>query len=164
MFGFIGSHLHHSICLYSLWTMGLKSLKWLLFQWTQILHLIWTMISSRLFLTKRRSQGLSWRGTCAVDKAVLISVTLAHINALLICRNKRKFACGDEISITCQAMEGLQIFNGLECKIACNSYKVSLRKFNLTSCCVYVPCTCLFKFNTLYVNLSKLVIGRSLTF
>ncbi|CAI0386549.1 unnamed protein product [Linum tenue] len=36
-------------------------------------------------------------------------------------RNKRRNAVGDEF----QAMEGFQIFNGLECKIACNSSKVS---------------------------------------
>ncbi|KAL1828774.1 paired amphipathic helix protein Sin3-like 3 isoform X2 [Daucus carota subsp. sativus] len=44
---------------------------------------------------------------------------------IALTRNKRKFACEDEISVTSQAMEGLQIFNGLECKISCNSYKVS---------------------------------------
>lgn len=41
-----------------------------------------------------------------------------------ICRNKRKLACGDEISATSKAMEGLIISNGLECKVACNSLKV----------------------------------------
>ncbi|KAL2519477.1 Paired amphipathic helix protein Sin3-like 4 [Abeliophyllum distichum] len=40
-------------------------------------------------------------------------------------RNKRKPACGDEISATCKAMEGLIIFNGLECKVACNSLKAA---------------------------------------
>lgn len=40
-------------------------------------------------------------------------------------RNKRKYDCGDEISATDQAMEGLLVVNGLECKIACNSSKVS---------------------------------------
>ncbi|KAJ7943566.1 Paired amphipathic helix protein Sin3-like [Quillaja saponaria] len=38
-------------------------------------------------------------------------------------RNKCKYAHGDEIPS--QAMEGLQVVNGLECKIACNSSKVS---------------------------------------
>lgn len=41
-----------------------------------------------------------------------------------ICRNKRKLECGDDFSGTCQAMEGLQIVNGLECKISCSSSKV----------------------------------------
>ncbi|KAK2994387.1 hypothetical protein RJ640_029502, partial [Escallonia rubra] len=36
-------------------------------------------------------------------------------------RNKRKYAGEDEVSV----MEGLQIVNGLECKIACSSSKVS---------------------------------------
>ncbi|KAJ4960471.1 hypothetical protein NE237_020381 [Protea cynaroides] len=40
-------------------------------------------------------------------------------------RNKRKYACGDEISGTCKSMDGVQVVNGLECKIACNSSKVS---------------------------------------
>jgi paired amphipathic helix protein Sin3a len=39
-------------------------------------------------------------------------------------RNKLKCTDGDELSI-CQAMEGLQVVNGLECKIACSSSKVS---------------------------------------
>ncbi|KAJ4711205.1 Paired amphipathic helix protein Sin3-like [Melia azedarach] len=40
-------------------------------------------------------------------------------------RNKFKYAGGDEFSASCQAMEGLQVVNGLECKISCNSSKVS---------------------------------------
>ncbi|XP_043704298.1 paired amphipathic helix protein Sin3-like 4 isoform X2 [Telopea speciosissima] len=40
-------------------------------------------------------------------------------------RNKRKNVRGDEFSATCKAMDGVQIVNGLECKIACNSSKVS---------------------------------------
>lgn len=43
---------------------------------------------------------------------------------LLYCRNKRKFKCGDELFAISQAMQGLQVVNGLECKIACNSSKV----------------------------------------
>ncbi|KAK7317569.1 hypothetical protein RJT34_01918 [Clitoria ternatea] len=38
-------------------------------------------------------------------------------------RNKRKYASSDEFSS--QATDGLQVINGLECKIACNSSKVS---------------------------------------
>lgn len=39
-------------------------------------------------------------------------------------RNKCKYACRDETSAACQAMEELQILNGLECKITCTSSKV----------------------------------------
>ncbi|XP_022727045.1 paired amphipathic helix protein Sin3-like 4 isoform X2 [Durio zibethinus] len=39
-------------------------------------------------------------------------------------RNIRKCGGGDELSSTCQAT-GLKVVNGLECKIACNSSKVS---------------------------------------
>ncbi|XP_044489131.1 paired amphipathic helix protein Sin3-like 4 isoform X3 [Mangifera indica] len=46
-------------------------------------------------------------------------------SGILLKRNKRKVAGDDEFSATCQAMEGLQIVNGLECKITCNSSKVS---------------------------------------
>ncbi|XP_059648928.1 paired amphipathic helix protein Sin3-like 4 isoform X2 [Cornus florida] len=46
-------------------------------------------------------------------------------SGIFLRRNKRQYACGDELSATCQAMEGLQVVNGLECKIACNSSKVS---------------------------------------
>jgi hypothetical protein len=46
-----------------------------------------------------------------------------------VCRNIHKDANGDELSATCQAMEGLQVVNGLECKIACNSSKVCYLKF-----------------------------------
>ncbi|XP_004302380.1 PREDICTED: paired amphipathic helix protein Sin3-like 2 isoform X2 [Fragaria vesca subsp. vesca] len=40
-------------------------------------------------------------------------------------RNKRKFAGQDESSAFSNAMEGVQLVNGLECKIACNSSKIS---------------------------------------
>ncbi|XP_031282358.1 paired amphipathic helix protein Sin3-like 4 isoform X2 [Pistacia vera] len=46
-------------------------------------------------------------------------------SGIFLKRNKRKLAGDDEFSATCQAMEGLQIANGLECKITCNSSKVS---------------------------------------
>lgn len=42
-----------------------------------------------------------------------------------ICRNKSKYAGLDEFAATCLAMEGVEVVNGLENKIACNSYKVS---------------------------------------
>ncbi|CAK9308573.1 unnamed protein product [Citrullus colocynthis] len=40
-------------------------------------------------------------------------------------RNKCKHGCSDEMSAGCEAMEGLKVVNGLECKITCNSSKVS---------------------------------------
>ncbi|XP_022151191.1 paired amphipathic helix protein Sin3-like 4 isoform X1 [Momordica charantia] len=46
-------------------------------------------------------------------------------SGIFLKRNKRKYACGDENSAACHALEGLKIVNGLECKIACNSSKVS---------------------------------------
>ena len=42
------------------------------------------------------------------------------------CRSKRKYAGLDEYSATSKAMEDVGLFNGLECKIACNSSKVYL--------------------------------------
>ncbi|GMP58130.1 hypothetical protein CsSME_00021912 [Camellia sinensis var. sinensis] len=46
-------------------------------------------------------------------------------SGIFLRRNKCKNEFGDEFSATSQAMEGLQIVNGLECKIVCNSSKVS---------------------------------------
>ncbi|TYH99630.1 hypothetical protein ES332_A11G079500v1 [Gossypium tomentosum] len=40
-------------------------------------------------------------------------------------RNKKKYASLDEFAATCMAMEGVELVNGLENKIACNSYKIS---------------------------------------
>ncbi|XP_039159223.1 paired amphipathic helix protein Sin3-like 2 isoform X2 [Eucalyptus grandis] len=40
-------------------------------------------------------------------------------------RNKRKYVSPDESSALCMVMEGARIINGLECKIACNSSKIS---------------------------------------
>ncbi|KAK4798031.1 hypothetical protein SAY86_030357 [Trapa natans] len=40
-------------------------------------------------------------------------------------RNKRKYSLMDENLAACSALEGIQIFNGLECKIACISSKIS---------------------------------------
>lgn len=39
-------------------------------------------------------------------------------------RNVCKYANGDEFSTARRTMEGVQVVNGLECKIACNSSKV----------------------------------------
>ncbi|KAF5185154.1 Paired amphipathic helix protein sin3-like [Thalictrum thalictroides] len=48
-----------------------------------------------------------------------------EMRGVFLKRNKRKFTDGDEFSATCKSMEGVQIVNGLECKIACTSSKVS---------------------------------------
>ncbi|XP_042497948.1 paired amphipathic helix protein Sin3-like 4 isoform X3 [Macadamia integrifolia] len=48
-----------------------------------------------------------------------------EMRGVFLRRNKRKFVCGDEFSAACKAMDGVKIVNGLECKIACNSSKVS---------------------------------------
>ncbi|CAN4124323.1 unnamed protein product [Withania somnifera] len=55
----------------------------------------------------------------------LLSVIPQKENSgVFLTRNKRKFGVRDE-TFTSEAMEGLKIFNGLECKIACSSSKVS---------------------------------------
>lgn len=32
----------------------------------------------------------------------------------------------DDLAVACKAMEGVQVINGLECKMSCSSYKVSI--------------------------------------
>ncbi|MED6155644.1 hypothetical protein PIB30_006817 [Stylosanthes scabra] len=44
-------------------------------------------------------------------------------SGIFLNRNKRKYAVSDEFAS--QPMDGLNVFNGLECKIACSSSKVS---------------------------------------
>ncbi|XP_039121136.1 paired amphipathic helix protein Sin3-like 4 isoform X2 [Dioscorea cayenensis subsp. rotundata] len=39
-------------------------------------------------------------------------------------RNKRKLGDSDDYSVYCKAMDGVQVVNGLECKMSCNSSKV----------------------------------------
>ncbi|XP_050375013.1 paired amphipathic helix protein Sin3-like 4 isoform X2 [Argentina anserina] len=46
-------------------------------------------------------------------------------SGIFLKRNKRKYSSSDDLSAICQAMEGLKVANGLECKIACHSSKVS---------------------------------------
>ncbi|PSS13560.1 Paired amphipathic helix protein Sin3-like, partial [Actinidia chinensis var. chinensis] len=48
-------------------------------------------------------------------------------SGIFLKRNKCKNELGDEFSATCQAMDGLQLVNGLECKIPCNSSKLPIR-------------------------------------
>ncbi|KAA8530290.1 hypothetical protein F0562_004999 [Nyssa sinensis] len=44
---------------------------------------------------------------------------------IVLQRNRRKYANLDEFSAICMAMEGVHVVNGLECKMACNSLKIS---------------------------------------
>ncbi|XP_072983641.1 paired amphipathic helix protein Sin3-like 3 isoform X1 [Typha latifolia] len=44
---------------------------------------------------------------------------------VFLARNKRKYDGDDDYSATCKAMDRTKVFNGLECKISCNSFKVS---------------------------------------
>ncbi|XP_010255489.1 PREDICTED: paired amphipathic helix protein Sin3-like 4 isoform X2 [Nelumbo nucifera] len=48
-----------------------------------------------------------------------------EMHGVFLERNKRKSSSDDEFSTTCKALEGVTVVNGLECKIACNSSKVS---------------------------------------
>ncbi|KAB1211673.1 Paired amphipathic helix protein Sin3-like 2 [Morella rubra] len=44
---------------------------------------------------------------------------------IMLQRSKQKYAGLDECSSLCMAMEGIHAVNGLECKIVCNSSKIS---------------------------------------
>ncbi|MED6209113.1 hypothetical protein PIB30_051552 [Stylosanthes scabra] len=46
-------------------------------------------------------------------------------HGILLQRNKRKYGDSDELSGITSAMEGVKLINGLECKIACSSSKIS---------------------------------------
>lgn len=46
-------------------------------------------------------------------------------HGIILHRNKRKYGQLDELSAICSAMEGVKVTNGLECKIACSSSKIS---------------------------------------
>ncbi|KAG4128480.1 hypothetical protein ERO13_D09G023200v2 [Gossypium hirsutum] len=46
-------------------------------------------------------------------------------HGIILKRNKKNYANLDEFDATCMAMEGVELVNGLENKIACNSYKIS---------------------------------------
>ncbi|XP_077222252.1 paired amphipathic helix protein Sin3-like 4 [Tasmannia lanceolata] len=48
-----------------------------------------------------------------------------EVHGIFLGRNKRKFSCDDEFSAIRKVMEGALVLNGLECKISCNSSKVS---------------------------------------
>ncbi|KAF7802898.1 paired amphipathic helix protein Sin3-like 2 isoform X1 [Senna tora] len=46
-------------------------------------------------------------------------------HGIILQRNKRRYGNLDELAATCLSMEGVKIINGLECKIACSSSKIS---------------------------------------
>ncbi|XP_074557091.1 paired amphipathic helix protein Sin3-like 3 isoform X3 [Curcuma longa] len=48
-----------------------------------------------------------------------------RLQGVFMGRNKRKNSGADEYSATCKATKGIQVINGLECKISCSSSKVS---------------------------------------
>ncbi|KAI9153728.1 hypothetical protein LWI28_015603 [Acer negundo] len=48
-----------------------------------------------------------------------------ELHGIALQRNKSKYAGLDELSAACQAMEDVQLVNGLECRIACSSYKIT---------------------------------------
>lgn len=85
---------------------------------------------------------------------------------LFFCRNNCKYGFGDELSASCQAMEGLQVVNGLECKIACNSSKVCSSTL-VPDKSGPVPQVCfhsLLNHNFVMLNMGVIICNRSLTF
>jgi len=48
-----------------------------------------------------------------------------ELSGIFLQRSKRKYADLDESSAICKAMEGVCVVNGLECKMACSSSKIS---------------------------------------
>ena len=127
---FLCSLPHQHTCLFSLWTLDMINLKWLLFPWILILHLICLMISSQLFLTKKKSQGFSWRGTQTQWTKLSALYELIWLINTTVYRSKIRNANADEHL----AMEGFRVFNGLECKIACNSSKVTCINSHVLVC------------------------------
>lgn len=51
--------------------------------------------------------------------------TRKQLPGIMLQRTKGKYADLDECSAVCTAMKDVQVFNGLECKIACNTSKIS---------------------------------------
>ncbi|XP_074569740.1 paired amphipathic helix protein Sin3-like 4 isoform X1 [Curcuma longa] len=64
--------------------------------------------------------------SCYLYSEFLSSVSVRKgLHGAFLGRNKRKYGRADEYSTTCKAMKGIQVLNGLECKISCSSSKVS---------------------------------------
>ncbi|KAF8118052.1 hypothetical protein N665_0006s0053 [Sinapis alba] len=45
--------------------------------------------------------------------------------AIVLQRNMRGYSGLDDLAVACKAMEGVEVINGLECKMSCSSYKIS---------------------------------------
>ncbi|KAF2614374.1 hypothetical protein F2Q70_00007440 [Brassica cretica] len=45
--------------------------------------------------------------------------------AIVLKRNMRGYSGLDDLAVACKAMEGVEVINGLECKMSCSSYKIS---------------------------------------
>ncbi|ESQ41476.1 hypothetical protein EUTSA_v10012461mg [Eutrema salsugineum] len=45
--------------------------------------------------------------------------------AIVLRRNMRRYSGLDDLAVACKAMEGVEVINGLECKMSCSSYKIS---------------------------------------
>ncbi|XP_074563729.1 paired amphipathic helix protein Sin3-like 4 [Curcuma longa] len=64
--------------------------------------------------------------SCYLYSEFLSSVSVRKgLHGAFLGRNKRKYGSADEYSTTCKAMQGIQVLNGLECKVSCSSSKVS---------------------------------------
>ncbi|CAH8370516.1 unnamed protein product [Eruca vesicaria subsp. sativa] len=44
---------------------------------------------------------------------------------IVLQRNMRGYSGLDDLAVACKAMEGVEVINGLECKMSCSSYKIS---------------------------------------
>lgn len=75
-------------------------------------------------LSKKGKPGIFLERYVQVKGVALSDWVVFCNNICSACRNKRKIAGSDEFTSMSRATEGLQIINGLECKIACSSSKV----------------------------------------
>ncbi|VYS66870.1 unnamed protein product [Arabidopsis thaliana] len=48
-----------------------------------------------------------------------------ELQDIVLQRNMRGYNGLDDLAVACKAMEGVQVINGLECKMSCSSYKIS---------------------------------------
>ncbi|WZZ30241.1 hypothetical protein YC2023_013642 [Brassica napus] len=62
-------------------------------------------------------------------RVIIDSVYYENARVLLhdenVYRNRRPYSGLDDLEALCKAMEGVEVVNGLECKMSCSSYKVS---------------------------------------
>ncbi|KAH7846362.1 hypothetical protein Vadar_013012 [Vaccinium darrowii] len=74
-----------------------------------------------------------------------------ELSGIFLQRSKRKYADLDESSAICKAMEGVCVVNGLECKMACSSSKISYIFNLLVITCSRHGRNCKAPFGTVYV-------------